>query len=90
VWGPPPTRVVRIADLDLSRDAGQQTLRRRVKLAVAAVCGEADLRDFGAVRAVKDCRSKTLRDVTPQVDAIIARWRPGQRQAAIEISTPLP
>lgn len=90
VWGPPPTRIVRIGDLDLSREAGRKVLHRRVKFAVTAVCGEADLRDLGAVRVVKACRKRTLADVAPRVEAIIAKWRPGQAHVALDVVAAAP
>lgn len=49
------TRVV-TNDLDLNSKSGQATLRHRLAIAAAEVCGEASSADPAGKRAVRDCR----------------------------------
>ena len=57
------TRAVSYAGLDLSSEAGQQTLERRIDTAVRRVCGRAFPIDLGAVEQMRRCRSETLASV---------------------------
>ena len=58
----PPSVVVSYADLDLTSEAGAQTLLRRLKHAVRAVCSETRLSIMGleAERRYTACMSQTL------------------------------
>ena len=56
----PPSRAVRIGDLDLSTEAGRIRLDRRIVAAVRAVCGQAWPLDPDAVAEMRRCRSETF------------------------------
>ena len=45
-------------DLDLTHDAGVETLQHRVKWALGAACGDPDQRDLKAVLAAAACRKQ--------------------------------
>ena len=74
--------VVSYDDLDISTLEGFQILDARLRRAVRNVCGDADIRDFGATRAVADCRSvalraalQDLRQAGEGMNAYWLRWR---------------
>src|SRR4029453_1262589 len=56
----PPSRAVRLGDLDLSTEAGRIRLDRRIVAAVRAVCGQVWPRDPDAVAEMRQCRSETF------------------------------
>lgn len=56
-----PVARVSIADLDLSKDAGQQTLARRINAAAEAVCG-AHARTAREQRERRRCIASTIDD----------------------------
>lgn len=69
-----PVRYVRYNDLNLVNEAGEQSLIRRVKLAVRSVCyesGEAN----SPLYLDPDCRSESWGRAKPQVDRAIMRAR---------------
>ena len=53
------TSVVKTADLNLSSEAGQRVLERRIALAVAEVCGTASDFDLAGRNEVRRCRVET-------------------------------
>ena len=62
VAGPiePPSRTVRLGDLDLSTEAGRIRLDRRIVAAARNVCGRAWPMDPDAVADMRKCRSETF------------------------------
>lgn len=63
------TVVVPYSDLDMSSPEGNATLERRINAAVAAVCGEADIRNIRSSNAVAQCkidtRAKAMEQLAP-------------------------
>ena len=55
---PPVTAIsfVHTADLDLSSQAGQRTLDKRLSHAIVEVCGEASPSDLAGQNKVRECR----------------------------------
>jgi UrcA family protein len=63
---------VSYADLDLNSPAGLQTLQRRIRAAVKAVCGPTpELRELNEMRAEEDCRYQALQQATARVERAI-------------------
>ena len=56
----PPSRTVRLGDLDLSTEAGRIQLDRRIVAAVRAVCGQAWPLNPYDVADRRRCRSETF------------------------------
>ncbi|MEE4206850.1 MAG: UrcA family protein [Erythrobacter sp.] len=74
----PATVTVRIADLDLTSEAGRKTLDRRIALAARKVCGGApDLRNLAGFAAYRNCvdaaHASTQEQVRVALDAANAR-----------------
>ena len=53
------TSIVKTADLNLTSQAGQRALERRIALAVAEVCGTASDFDLAGKNEVRRCRVET-------------------------------
>ena len=68
----PATSIVRTADLDLSSQAGQRALDRRLSIAVAEVCGAASVADLGGQNEVRRCRVATRQRVQSDRDGLLA------------------
>ena len=71
------TSIVRTADLDLSNDAGQQELDRRIVQAAREVCGDASNVDLEGKNAVRQCRADTIAAATSQRDQLYAAAKSG-------------
>lgn len=78
------TRNVTYADLDLSRDGGKETFRRRIDQAIIAVCGQKLAGDAVRNRAVSQCRAETRAALAPRVARAIDARAP--RFTAIEVT----
>ncbi len=63
---------VQTADLDLSTDAGQSKLDRRLSIAAKEVCGTASPSDLAGQNNVVQCRKDTLARVSGERDQRIA------------------
>jgi UrcA family protein len=66
------TSTVQTADLDLSSQAGQQALDRRLRVAVKEVCGTASDFDVEGKNDVRRCRVETLASLADERDQHIA------------------
>ncbi|WP_185996903.1 UrcA family protein [Novosphingobium aerophilum] len=67
-----PTREVRYGDLDLTTASGQDSLTRRLTVAVRQVCGGADMRDLPAYSDMMRCRDDSSERAFTQRDALFA------------------
>ncbi|GAA4008168.1 hypothetical protein GCM10022280_01080 [Sphingomonas swuensis] len=76
--GPSASARVVTSDLDLTSRSGQATLRHRLAIAAAEVCGEASSADPAGRRAIRDCRVA----VTDRALAELAARESGGRLAA--------
>ncbi len=63
---------VQVADLDLSTEAGQRKLDRRLTLAAKEVCGTASVIDPASQNDVRKCRKETLANLRDERDQRIA------------------
>jgi UrcA family protein len=74
VFAATPSSVqVRLNDLDLASEAGHAALIGRVRLAAAAVCGGDEAhRSLGDLHTYLTCRSETIANAMPQLNAAIA------------------
>jgi UrcA family protein len=74
---------VRVADLNLTSEAGAKALHERIQAASNRVCigVDHDTYGFSLPASGERCRFATHRAVKPLVDAAIARARSGQRAA---------
>jgi UrcA family protein len=79
------TEIVNYGDLDLTSQAGVDTLDRRLGSAVNRVCGGTDLRRLAYMIGVNDCRHDAHKGIAPQRDAAIAAAR-GELRPTVEIS----
>lgn len=61
---------VSFGDLNLSKEAGMNSLRGRLNSAIERVCGEYDRRSVLQAQHVLVCRDQVRRDVDSQVSAI--------------------
>lgn len=66
------TSIVETADLDLTSQAGQQALDRRLSQAVKEVCGTASDADVAGKNDVRRCRVETLAGLASERDQRIA------------------
>ena len=66
------TSIVQTADLDLSSQAGQRALDRRLTQAVKDVCGTASDVDIAGKNDVRRCRVETLASLSAERDQRIA------------------
>ncbi|HEU0310581.1 MAG TPA: UrcA family protein [Sphingomicrobium sp.] len=66
------TSIVQTADLDLSSQAGQRALDRRLSQAVNEVCGTASDTDVAGKNDVRRCRAETLASLADERDQRIA------------------
>lgn len=66
------TSTVQTADLDLSSQAGQRALDRRLTQAVKDVCGFASDADVAGKNEVRRCRAETLAGLSSERDQRIA------------------
>src|SRR5262245_21902916 len=66
------TATVQTGDLDLSSQAGQQALDRRLRVAVKEVCGTASDVDIEGKNDVRHCRAETLAGLSAERDQRIA------------------
>lgn len=66
------TATVRTVDLDLSSQAGQRALDRRLSQAVKEVCGAASDVDVAGKNDVRRCRVDTLASLSAERDQRIA------------------
>ena len=71
------TSIVRTADLDLSSDAGQRELDRRIVQAARDVCGEASNVDLEGKNEVRQCREETIAEAASQREQLLAAARSG-------------
>lgn len=67
------TSTVQTADLDLSSQAGQRALDRRLSQAAKEVCGTASDVDIAGKNEVRRCRVETLASLSAERDQHIAR-----------------
>lgn len=63
---PLPSRVVRYADLDLSRAAGARELERRIAVAARQVCAS-KVKHLGGLQRERQCRRDTVARAVRQV-----------------------
>ena len=77
-----PTASVRYADLDLATPDGVARLDRRIRVAVSAVCGTADIRDLSRAALVRQCRDNAMTGAAPQIASAIERARDGTQVAS--------
>lgn len=77
--------IVRIADLDLSTEGDQQTLRRRVSYAVTQVCGDVDDRNLATRAPIRACRTGAMAGAVSQTTQLIADARSGKPYAVAGI-----
>ena len=63
--------VVRTADLDLSQASGQQTLDRRIAIAVVEACGMASNVDPAGKNEVRNCRTETSARVAADRERLV-------------------
>jgi len=68
-----PRVAVSYGDLDLTSEAGIETLDRRLDRAVKRVCGSASITELQAQRQIKECRAITWNAVRSERDFAIAR-----------------
>jgi UrcA family protein len=69
--------IVRTADLDLSSEAGQRALDRRIVVAAHEVCGSPSPVDLMGVSAVRDCRERTIAAAAEQRQRILSAAKAG-------------
>lgn len=69
--------IVHTADLDLSSDAGQQELDRRIVQAARDVCGTASAVDLEGKNAVRQCRADTIAQAGSQREQLLAAAKSG-------------
>jgi len=77
--------VVKIADLNLTTDAGAQTLRRRVQSAVNHVCSTGS-RDLRALAQERRCAKLALAGSAEQVASAIEHARKNFAKAELPVS----
>jgi UrcA family protein len=68
-----PSKIVRFADLNLSRPEGMETLAARIKSAADSVCAQSGYRDLRHAEAVRECIDTALADAMAQVHALTVR-----------------
>jgi len=66
-----PQVTVQTNDLDLTSEAGQRTLDRRISAAMRAVC-KVSGRDLNAIRARAECRETALASASAEKERAIA------------------
>ncbi len=71
------TSIVRTADLDLSNDAGQRELDRRIVQAAREVCGDASDVDLEGKNAARQCRADTIAQASSQREQLLAAAKSG-------------
>lgn len=76
-----PSITVNFADLNLSSERGTEIFDRRIKNAVANVCGGVAPRDVGARRIYNRCIEQTTLSVQPKRDLAVSSYRNGQLAA---------
>lgn len=76
-----PSVTVSFADLNLSSERGTEIFDRRIKNAIANVCGGVAPRDVGARRIYNRCLAETTLAVEPKRDLAVAEYRSGQLAA---------
>lgn len=81
----PPREVVSYGDLDLTSDAGQSTLSKRIRAAVKRVCNGngGSLAEFAALNR---CKRDSLADANAQMGFAIARASTGKSGIAANMS----
>ena len=77
-----PAITVSFADLNLSSARGTEIFDRRIKNAVANVCGGVAPRDVGARRIYNRCLAETAASVQPKRDLAVAAYRDGRLAAS--------
>lgn len=63
-------------DLNLANLEGQAQLHRRVRAAVRQVCGVAESPSVTEHQSVRSCRTAAFDAARPQVDQVLAGYRP--------------
>ena len=71
------TSIVQTADLDLSSNAGQRELDRRIVQAAREVCGTASDVDLEGKNAARQCREETIAQAASQREQLRAAARSG-------------
>jgi UrcA family protein len=66
-----PSHIVRYADLDLSRPAGVERLRRRIAGAVEAVCGSYAQTSIEEQVHIAQCRKESMARLQPVMTALL-------------------
>lgn len=66
---------VATSDLDLRTAAGKATLRHRLGLAAAEVCGEASAADPEGRRSIRDCRARVVEQATREIATRLSSGR---------------
>lgn len=64
-----PSVTVRYDDLNLASELGSQELHGRIESAARAVCGAPDIRDLGAMAALKTCRANAIAKAVREVNS---------------------
>lgn len=70
-----PQATVAYADLDLSTEAGQKTLDRRITGAVRKICGSQRSATLAERRAIQRCHSAAMNDANGKAEIVVARAR---------------
>ena len=65
----PPRRIVKFADLDLTRSAGVAALYVRIESAAKAVCEPPIARDLGSMMRARTCAAQALSRAVADVNA---------------------
>ena len=72
-----PSARVSYAGLNLTSDAGQKTLVRRMSFAANQLCGVGKWKPLGLAQAAGDCSRDALTAAHPAYEAAVARARHG-------------
>src|SRR5438093_12735177 len=80
-----PTVSVNISDLNLTSESGQAVLTRRVRQAVATICGVGSSKTVSEQVNERSCRDKALASAQTQMQVAIERARSGQAESAISL-----
>jgi UrcA family protein len=75
--------VVNTADLDLTSEAGQRQLDKRLTNAAREVCGTASDFDLEGKNEVRECRDRVLASAREKGEALIAQNQRGGTSAVV-------
>lgn len=81
---------VSYADLDVSTEAGQRTLNRRVRSAVRKVCGNHMTAPISERLTIKQCYRSAMQGAERDVETIVARARMDRQLASASLAVASP